>query len=111
MKPVGPIACVVLAEGATLTEPLTLAPSRCYTILAHAFPHVTEIDIEMAPKGGVPAAFAGMVLAKDSETGPLATIGKGATCFKNPLPLPAPMVLRVTARKGWGAVALQAFSK
>jgi len=57
------------------------------------------------------AAFANMVLAQDSETGPVASIGSGKNCYKNPFPIPGATVVEVTARTGSGPVAVQVYSK
>jgi hypothetical protein len=55
--------------------------------------------------------FAGTVFAQDSEQGPIASIGGGAQCFKNPLPLPGAGVAEVVAKQGGGPIAVQIYSK
>jgi len=116
MKPEGAFTCQTVNEGESATVPVTLQPGRCYSFLAHSFPNVTEIDVFLKPNFGNPAppllaAFANMVFAQDSETGPVASIGPGKNCFKNPMPIPGAAMVEVTARIGSGPVAVQVYSK
>jgi hypothetical protein len=116
MKPEGAFTCQLVAEGTSATVPVTLQPGKCYTALAASFPNVTEVDLFLKPNFGDPpppllVAFAGVVLAQDTETGPTASIGQGQNCYKNPLPIPGAGVVEVKARTGSGPVAVQVYSK
>ncbi len=116
MKAESSYTCMIVPEGGAATVPVTLASGRCYTFIAQSFPNVSELDLSLKPNFGpapVPllAAFANTPFAQDSDTGPAATIGKGANCFKNPLPVPGAAVVEVKARTGSGPVAVQVYSR
>ncbi len=116
MKPEGAFGCETVAEGGTMTVAVSLQPGRCYTVLANSFPNVSEVDLFLKPNLGpnpppLLASFSGMVMAQDSETGPIASIGGGKSCYKNPLPVAGAAVIEVTARTGGGPVAVQVYSK
>ena len=116
MKKEGTFGCELVAEGGMMTVAVSLQPGRCYTALANSFPNVSEVDLFLKPNLGpspppLLASFAGMVMAQDSETGPIASIGAGKNCYKNPFPVPGAAVLEVKARTGSGPVAVQVYSK
>ena len=116
MKPEGAFTCQTVPEGGSATVAVTLQPGKCYTALEASMPNVNEVDLFLKPNFGNPPpplliAFAGMVLAQDSNTGPVATMAGGANCYKNPLPIPGAAVVEVKARTGAGPVAVQVYSK
>jgi hypothetical protein len=107
--------CAKLQEGETLTQAFTLQPGRCYSVMAHSLPAIAEIDIVLMPhmQGTLPGMTAPhrIVLAQTRATGPSATLGSGANCYRNPLPMPMPVRAVVTARAGAGPVALRVYEK
>lgn len=116
MKAESAFVCQTVAEAGTISVPVTLQPGKCYTFLAHSFPNITDIDVFLRPNlGPTPppllAGFATMVLAQDSEQGPIASIGGGKNCFKNPFPIPGAGVVDVIAKQGGGPLAVQVYSK
>jgi hypothetical protein len=115
MKAEGAFRCEYVPEGGKITVPVTIQQG-CYTILAHSFPNVTEIQLYLKPNLGpnpTPplSAFVNQVIAEDSETGPTGAIGKAPNCFKNPLPVPFPMMVEMVAKTGAGPIAVQVYSK
>lgn len=116
MKPEGAFACETIGEQGKVSVPVTLQPGKCYTFLAHGFPNITDIDLFLKPNlGPTPppllAGFAGVVLAQDSDQGPVAAIGKGKSCFKNPFPVPGAGVVEAVSKQGGGPLAIQVYSK
>jgi hypothetical protein len=116
MKPEGAFACETIADGGKVSVPVSLLPGKCYTFLAHGFPNITDIDLFLKPNlGPTPppllAGFAGVVLAQDSDQGPVASIGKGKGCFKNPFPIPGAGVVEAVSKQGGGPLAIQVYSK
>ncbi|MBM4375682.1 MAG: hypothetical protein FJ095_11405 [Deltaproteobacteria bacterium] len=116
MKPESGFVCMTVPEGGSATVPVMLQSGRCYAFLAQSLPNVSEVDLALKPNFGNPpppllAAFASAPFAVDSDVGPAATIGKGAQCFKNPLPIPGLALVEVKARTGAGAVAVQVYSR
>ncbi len=116
MKPEGQFRCEHVAEGGTIEVPVTLQQGRCYSMLAHSFPNITEVEMKLVVNVGdnLPPIFAAIKdqpVAQDSETGPTAAIGRGKNCFKNSWMLPAPMKVVVTAKAGAGPLAVQIYSK
>lgn len=116
MKPHASYTCAVVSKGGMATVETTLNPGNCYSFIGHAFPGVTEIDLTVKPHldaaaGALPPGLAAAVLAKDADSGPSATIGRGASCFKNPFPFLFPVRVEVMAREGGGPVAIQIFEK
>ena len=112
----GAFACEQGAEQGKVSVPVTLQPGKCYTFLAHSFPNITDIDMFLKPNlGPTPppllAGFANMVLGQDSDQGPVASIGKGKGCFKNPFPIPGAAVIEVVSKQGAGPLAVQVYSK
>jgi hypothetical protein len=95
-------------EGQVLEQPINLQPGKCYTVVAASIGPVTELDIML--QGQMPP-LPSTTLAQDSSTGPTATLGGKAGCWKfpSPVPLPAKVVLRVT--KGSGMAAAKVYMK
>jgi hypothetical protein len=95
-------------EGQVLEQPINLQPGKCYSVVAASVGPVTELDIMLqAQLPPMPAS----TVAQDGSTGPTATLGGKAGCWKYPLPLAAPakVVLRVT--KGSGMAAAKVYVK
>ncbi len=116
MKAESTFLCQYVGEGETAKLPINLQPGHCYTVLAHSYPNVTELDLTLKPNFGdnIPPLllpFANMVLAQDSDSGPTAAIGRGKTCYKNPLPIPGPGLLEIRARTGAGPVGAQIYTR
>jgi hypothetical protein len=120
MKTDGNLVCEQVAEGGTIYAPFTFQAGKCYSAIAYAFPNVTEVDIKAKPDmGAAPnpllAPFANIVVAQDSDTGPVAVVGKGKDCFKHPgaglAAIPFAAKVEVQARVGGGPVAVQIYSK
>jgi hypothetical protein len=119
MKTDGNLVCEMIAESGAVSAPFTFAPGKCYSIIAYAFPNVTEIDIRAKPDLGPNpqpplSLLANTTVAQDSDTGPVAVIGKGKDCFKHPgglVQIPFAAKAEVTARAGGGPVAVQVYSK
>jgi hypothetical protein len=116
MSPEGAFACETVVDQGKVSVPVTLQPGKCYTFLAHGFPNITDIDLFLRPNlgAGAPpllAGFAGVVLAQDSDQGPIAAIGKGKNCFKNPFPIPGAAVVEAVTKQGGGPLAVQVYSK
>lgn len=116
--PEGPPTCGVVGEGQSATGPtLTLQQNVCYTVLAHALPPVTEVDVLIeadVAAAGVPPAFQAAIpklLAQDADSGEKAAIGAKGTCYKNPWPFPLMVKLVAKARTGSGPVAAQLYKK
>ncbi|MBI4705520.1 MAG: hypothetical protein HY744_30875 [Deltaproteobacteria bacterium] len=116
MKPEGAFACERVPEGKGASVPLFMQPGRCYTILGHSFPNVTEVDLHLLldPLGG--AALPGMAalnprIAQDADIGAQAAIGRKADCYPYAFPIGAAARVEVVARTGEGPVAVQVFSK
>ena len=109
MQPEGQRFNGTVAEGGNTTTTVSLQAGKCYTIIAVANP----------PMGGV-MAFQSELLAPltqaqvESQTGASpngAVLGAGAKCIAPFTPLPVPYTVRVTSKRGAGAVAVQLYSK
>ena len=117
LKPEGAFSCQLVAEGEKVTVPVTLQPGKCYAIIAHSYPNITDIDIFLKPNLGpnpppLLLGFANVVLAQDSEQGPISSIGSGKNnCYKNPFPIPGAAVVEGVAKAGAGPFAIQVYSK
>jgi hypothetical protein len=120
MQPEGSAICGVVPEGQTVSgQTFMLQPGMCYTVLAHALPTVTEVDVQLeldlAGGGAVPPALAALnlkpMLAVDPDTGPTAAIGGKQNCYTWPWPVPAAVKVVVKARQGTGPVAAQVYSR
>ena len=117
LKPESNFTCMLVAEGGTVQVPVTLQPGKCYAVIAHSYPNITDIDVYLKPNLGpnpppLLLPFANMVLAQDSEQGPIASIGSGQNqCYKNPLPMPGAAVVEGVAKAGAGPLAIQIYVK
>ena len=102
--------------GQTLSQAFTIAPGKCYSIVAAGVGPGMEVDITAQASG--PVAIPGFnpqfgqAKGKPSATGSTAVLGEKANCIKlalSPIPIQATYVITVT--KGSGMVAAQLFSK
>ncbi len=100
----------------TLSMPFTIAPGKCYSIVAAGVGPGMEVDITAQASG--PVAIPGFnpqfgqAKGKPSPTGSSAVLGEKANCIKlalSPIPIQATYV--ITVSKGSGMVAAQLFSK
>jgi hypothetical protein len=96
-------------QGDVVERALLLQLGRCYTIVAASQGAVTELDVAMVVAAG--PGMPPMVLAFDSDQGPAATLGRTPACFRNPLPIAVPVLLRLTVKSGSGAAAMRVFVK
>lgn len=102
--------------GQTLSQPFTIAPGKCYTIIAAGVGPGMQVDITAQASG--PVAIPGFnpqfgsAQGKPSPTGSQAVLGGGNNCIKlalSPVPIQATYV--ITVSKGSGMVAAQLYSK
>ncbi len=102
--------------GQALSQAFTIAPGKCYSIVAAGVGPGMEVDITAQASG--PVAIPGFnpqfgqAKGKPSATGSTAVLGEKANCIKlalSPIPIQATYVITVT--KGSGMVAAQLFSK
>ncbi len=100
----------------TLSMPFTIAPGKCYTVVAAGVGPGMQVDITAQASG--PVAIPGFnpqfgsAQGKPSPTGSQAVLGGGANCIKlalSPIPIQATYV--ITVSKGSGMVAAQLYSK
>lgn len=109
----GPTVVMRMVEGSTMVVLDPMQPGGCYAAYAIGDAGIAELDLEVkldptAGGGGVPSALPPVVLAKDVDSGGIASLGvAGGNCFKMPIPIPIPTVVRVTAKSGSGLVAVQ----
>ncbi len=100
------------AGGTKVKRPLTIQPGKCYTVLAVAKGNVDglRVAIEVDAPPGLPLPMPHMVVAQsDGTTGDSAVLGGLPNCFKNPLPMAAPMTVTISATSGSGTALLQVF--
>jgi len=112
MTPLGPIEGARFKQGEVLVTNLKLSTGQCLTVIATS-DTIIELDLELhlvMPQGTTLSGQA-MVLAKDSSTGRNATLGTGGNCFKNPIPIPMPVILVTRATQGQGTALVQVFVK
>lgn len=108
-KPVGNLVAGQFAQGQSLTEPVTMQPGGCYTVLAVALAPVSELDLALTP--AVAVGGFNPTAASDPETGTVATLGKQPNCYKWALPTQGTMNLVMTVRAGQGVAAAQVYEK
>lgn len=96
-------------EGQTLEQPLTLAPGKCYAVVAVSLPGVQELDAKIVaqPLPQLPPT----PLAQDSQTGPTAIVGGKGNCFRNALPVAVTGKVILTVTKGQGISGAQIYVK
>lgn len=104
----GLVASQSLEQGDKLELPLTLEPGRCYTLIAVGSPGITDLLAQLLLQA---PPLPEMVAAQENQPGGEAVLGGDGSCFKNPLPVSAPAVGRVTVRSGRGRVWLRIYSQ
>ncbi|HRH01031.1 MAG TPA: hypothetical protein PLR99_32530, partial [Polyangiaceae bacterium] len=110
MQKEGNLAAANFSTGQTLEGAFTIAPGKCYTLVA-AGVGVTSIDLEMFIVTPIPGLPPGS-FAKNASKGAQTSIGGKANCVKlalSPVPVNAKWV--ATAKGGAGLVAVQLYSK
>ena len=108
MKPDGSPFAGQFKEGDTLEQAINIQAGKCYTIVGASIAGIVELDIQLVAQT---APLPPVVLAQDSTTGPTATLGGKAQCFRNPLPIGGPGKVILKATKGAGLAAAQVFIK
>ena len=109
-KPVGELLVGNFGTGQTLETQILLQPNKCYTVVATGLPPVTEVNVQLMLVTPLPGMAP--VLAVDQDSGPLAVLGKKATCYRwmfGTIPATGKFVVQVTG--GTGLVAAQAYEK
>jgi hypothetical protein len=107
-KAVGMPSVNLLGPGQVSETTLSMAPGKCYTVIAVGLPPVNEINLQLFPATTLP----GMPpLAEDQMVGPRAVVGKTPNCFKWPLPVAAPARVVTTVVTGQGLVATQVYEQ
>lgn len=108
MLPSGSTLSATFAQGDTLELPLLLQPGRCYTILAAGAPTVQATQISMSASVPMlpPALLAQVTGASVAALG-----GRGAGCYKNPMPIAMMATVTVQVTTGKGSVSVQVYSK
>ncbi|MDW8252195.1 MAG: hypothetical protein RMJ98_23100, partial [Myxococcales bacterium] len=109
-KPEGQALAGVLQQGQSLQQPLQLAASgsRCYTVIAVGAPSVTAIKIEFW--SNMPPLPPTIVAQSQASTNP-SFLAESPNCFKNLLPIPGMVMMKVTAEGGSGPVMAQLYAK
>lgn len=108
-KPVGSLVAGQFTQGQSLQETIPMQPGGCYTIVGVSAPPVAELDLALTPTATLPGF--NPTLAKDSDTGQSAVIGKKPHCFKWAWPAAGSMVLTITVAAGQGVAAAQVYQK
>ncbi len=108
-KPSGMPTVGLLGPGQVSEMTLSMAPGKCYTIIAAGLPPVSEINVQLLPSTTVPGMQT--VLAEDQMVGPRAVVGKTPNCFKWPLPVAGAARIVTTVVAGSGLVATQIYEK
>ncbi len=108
MAPEGAPGRATLAEGEHFAMIVTLAPNRCYTVIAFSpTGQVQQLDVKLMapPFFNVPA---GSSPASDKN---LAEIGKGKGALCPILPIPVAYKVDVGSKKGAGRMGVQVFAR
>ena len=108
MKQSGVFFGANVPEGGVVEQIFMIDSGRCYSVVGTAGPSVTELDIQIQAKGGLPIPLPGPILAVDSKTGPEASI---SPCWKNPFPLSFPATAVIKATRGYGPIGGQIYVK
>lgn len=108
MKPEGTAFAGQFQEGQTLEQPINLQAGKCYTVVGASVAGITELDIQLVAQA---APLPPVVLAQDSTTGPMATLGGKGQCFRNPSPITVPGKVILKSTKGAGLAGAQVFIK
>lgn len=117
MQAEGAPMCNVVPEGQSASGQIfTLQQGYCYTFLGASLSPVAELDmqLELDPGSGtaLPPPFnLKPVLLTDTQAGPNGAMAEKQNCYQWPLPLPAAVRVKLTARTGSGPVAAQVFKK
>jgi hypothetical protein len=107
MQPDGQSFAGQFQQGQTLEQAINIQAGKCYTIVAAGL-GVQQIEIQLIAQQ---APLPPVVLAQGSG-GPTATLGgKGAGCFRNPLPIGGPGKVVLKAASGAGMVGAQVYVK
>jgi pyruvate/2-oxoglutarate dehydrogenase complex dihydrolipoamide acyltransferase (E2) component len=109
-KPDGQAFAGSLQQGQSLQQNLQLVAggARCYTVLAVGAPSVTAIKIEML--SNMPPLPPVVVAQSQTSANPSVLAGS-PNCYKNLLPIPGMVLVKVTAEAGSGPVMAQVYSK
>jgi hypothetical protein len=94
-----------LQEGQFIKTNVTLQPGKCYTGIAMAS-GPAEVIVELVAPAPLPPQ-----VGSTSPQGPIAVFGAKTQCVKNPLPMAAPAIFRVTSKKGSAPVFAQLYAK
>jgi hypothetical protein len=103
MQPDGPLATGKIAEKAHLQTDVTLAPGKCYAILAYS-KNVKDLDLHLFMPPGI---LSGQDATDDNEP----AIGKAPTPMCPVAAAPITYKLDIYADQGAGDVVVQLFSK
>lgn len=107
MQPDGPPSKSTVQEGTKMEVVTTLAPGRCYSIVAVSpTGSVSSLDMDL-----LMAPFFTMSAGKNSKTGNVALVGGSSNPLCPLALLPIPYRIDVTAKKGSGPVAVQVLSR
>jgi len=108
-KAVGMPKVSLLGTGQFSEMTLSMAPGKCYTVIAVGLPPVAELNVQLLPSTTVPGMQT--VLAEDQMVGARAVVGKSPNCYKWPLPVAAAARVVTTVAAGTGLVATQIYEK
>jgi hypothetical protein len=101
--------------GQTLTMQFTIAPGKCYTVIAAGIgPQPMQVDVaaQATPPPPLPPTQFTQAAGKPTASGSQAVMGGGTNCIKLALsPIAVPAQYTVTVSKGAGMVAAQLYSK
>jgi hypothetical protein len=97
-------------QGQTLEQAITIQPGKCYTFVAGGV-GPQEIEISLVAQSPI-AGLAGPQMGDAKGGGGKVALGAGAACVKLAvIPVPVAAKWVITATKGGGVIAGQAFSK
>ncbi len=108
MKPDGTAFAGQFQEGQVMEQAFNVQAGKCYTVVGASVAGITELDIQLVAQA---APLPPVVLAQDSTTGPMATLGGKGQCFRNPAPITVPGKIILKATKGAGLAGAQVFIK
>lgn len=99
----------LLGTGQSSEMTLSMAPGKCYTLIAVGLPPIAELHLQLLPATTIPGMTA--ALGEDQMVGPRAVVGKAPNCFKWPLPVAGAARVVTTVAAGQGLVATQIYEK
>ena len=108
MSKEGPLVAAQFQQGQVLETPLTLQPNKCYAVLAVGV-GIQEVDITLQLTTPIPNM--NPTLAHDTGTGSQGSLGGKGNCYKWQVPVAAQAKFVITATRGAGMAAGQAYSK